>query len=229
MKYKGLEFKVQENRNVNDKNGEIISYTFIYKDLLFKKISNPDLEESKETFINQLEGKEYYGGFIDKYVFDETYTYLMTDGRKYKIGLSIDPKKRLDSMKTANPDIRLICYSKNIPEKFLHDYFFGQRYKGEWFDLSKFDISIIKELFFTTREQSKLLMRICTPKTYKNNKDKAIAHYRNNFKLSFGKYKNIKFGEMLLEEHKNYFKWILANNFDSSIKEQAKLSLKNNF
>lgn len=63
------------------------------------------------------------------------FTYLMTDGRLYKIGRSSNPEKRIRELKTANPFIRMVCYGSGIEENTLHKKFGHLRVSGEWFDL----------------------------------------------------------------------------------------------
>jgi len=48
------------------------------------------------------------------------YTYLMFDGTYYKIGKTVDVKKRYKSLRTGNPNIRLIAYTDQYDEKELH-------------------------------------------------------------------------------------------------------------
>lgn len=66
---------------------------------------------------------------------DKMYTYLMFDGRYYKIGQSKNPQKRLKTLRTANPSIGMICYGTGISENALHKKYAHLRVSGEWFDL----------------------------------------------------------------------------------------------
>jgi len=70
-------------------------------------------------------------------------TYLMESNGKYKIGKSKNPIKRLKTLGTGNPDIKLIGVC-NIPEKTLQYKYRDYRFKGEWF---KFDDKIKREVF----------------------------------------------------------------------------------
>ncbi len=67
----------------------------------------------------------------------EKYTYLMTDGRLFKVGQSVNPETRLKSLRTGNPHIELITYGNGVSEKYLHEYFFRDRIALEWFDLTE--------------------------------------------------------------------------------------------
>lgn len=66
----------------------------------------------------------------------KTYTYLMFDGKYYKIGKSKDPEKRLKQLQTGNVDIKLISYYLGDIEKITHQEFWNKRIKDEWFDFS---------------------------------------------------------------------------------------------
>lgn len=76
-------------------------------------------------------------------------TYLMLDNNNgyIKIGRSINPKKRETTLQSEKPDITLlkICHC-NIETK-LHKMFKDKRVRGEWFSLSKEDISYIVDAF----------------------------------------------------------------------------------
>lgn len=74
-------------------------------------------------------------------------TYLMKDSSGlYKIGCSVDPRSRLDSMKTGNATIELVCIIKENIEQELHTKYASKRVKGEWFKLSEKDVRDIKRL-----------------------------------------------------------------------------------
>ena len=62
-------------------------------------------------------------------------TYLVKCSRTgiYKIGHSLNPRKRLSGLKVGNPFVELIGTSK-IAEKILHEKYVDYRIAGEWFD-----------------------------------------------------------------------------------------------
>lgn len=68
--------------------------------------------------------------------------YLMkTDDSRYKIGVSIKPKRRLKEVQTGNPNVVEIAaeYETEIPYKIetvLHNRFSAQKENGEWYNLS---------------------------------------------------------------------------------------------
>lgn len=79
------------------------------------------------------------------------YLYLFKDDRSnYKIGISNNPKLRLDKIKYHNPTTNILLIngyvgslSKNIAredEKNLHKKFKNKKLFGEWFKLSHKDI-----------------------------------------------------------------------------------------
>ena len=76
------------------------------------------------------------------------YTYLMFDGKRFKIGKTNNIKKRLSILKTASPDIQLIDFCNEDIEKQLHRILKDKRYKKEWFKLEKEDLRGIQEIFF---------------------------------------------------------------------------------
>ena len=63
-------------------------------------------------------------------------TYLIFDGRHYKIGRSMDPERRLIDFRIANPTVKLLAYGIGIDEKSLHKLYKKYRVVGEWFKLS---------------------------------------------------------------------------------------------
>lgn len=74
-------------------------------------------------------------------------TYLMKDSSGlYKIGCSAEPHGRLESMRTGNATIELVCVIKENIEKELHIKYANKRVKGEWFKLSEKDVRDIKRL-----------------------------------------------------------------------------------
>lgn len=78
-------------------------------------------------------------------------TYLMIDGNKFiKIGKSFSPIAREHTLQSQNPTIELIAFCEQDIEKELHIRYASKRKRGEWFNLSKKEISdIIKDFNFT--------------------------------------------------------------------------------
>lgn len=73
------------------------------------------------------------------------YTYLIHNGRNYKIGYSKNPEMRLKTFKVADPNCKLIIFGAGNIEKELHLMYKKHRIKGEWFDLNRIEIQKIKE------------------------------------------------------------------------------------
>ena len=73
-------------------------------------------------------------------------TYLAKSGKLFKIGKSKNPLLRIQSMKTANPDIRLIAYGSSVDEETLHFRYRNQRVKGEWLKIRSRDVQNIIRL-----------------------------------------------------------------------------------
>ena len=70
-------------------------------------------------------------------------TYIAKSGRLYKIGKSKDPVKRINALKTGNPNIRLIAFGEGVSEKTLHFRFRRNRQSGEWFKFRHKDVEKI--------------------------------------------------------------------------------------
>lgn len=63
--------------------------------------------------------------------------------RHVKIGISIDPRKRLSSLRTGSPtgmDLLWTSPGGRPLERYLHDRFSAHRIRGEWFDFSGCDV-----------------------------------------------------------------------------------------
>jgi len=60
----------------------------------------------------------------------------------YKIGWSINPKKREKTLQSEKPTIYFlwVVTGSRKDEAYLHKLFAGKRVRGEWFDLEKQDI-----------------------------------------------------------------------------------------
>lgn len=80
----------------------------------------------------------------------ERFAYLMIDERNglYKIGRSKNPEYREKTLQSEVPQIKMICFcsESKVSEKDLHKAFAHRRVRGEWFDLTKNDLSTIKNL-----------------------------------------------------------------------------------
>ena len=72
-------------------------------------------------------------------------TYLMKDENTgfVKIGKSIHPQKRESTLQSEKPVISLFKVCDKLIESELHNKFKNKRIRGEWFDLTKKDITYI--------------------------------------------------------------------------------------
>lgn len=130
---------------------------------------------------------------------EKQYTYLMQSNREFKIGKSIDPEKRLQQIKTARPDVRLIAYGFGVSEKELHFKFKHQKIYREWFLLNKEDVEYI----------IKALNNECGNITITSYKK------RSKIRIAFGKYKGIPICNMTSEKQIAYMRWFV-NNVDKN-------------
>jgi len=79
-----------------------------------------------------------------------------------KIGESNNPKKRLYSLKTSNPNLVLVYYQKDLNEKELHKKYYLKRVFREWFKLTINDyIEIIGD---DTKIDKSILFKYGLPK-----------------------------------------------------------------
>lgn len=95
------------------------------------------------------------------------YCYLMHDGTYYKIGKSVNPKKRLSQLKTGNVNIQLINYSNKVAESYLHNIYKEYNIDLEWYDLNNEQVSEINYMFNTGD-----LTKIIKEKEFKLNRKK---------------------------------------------------------
>lgn len=84
---------------------------------------------------------------------DAGYVYLVSCGRRYKIGMSKDVSKRIAGMMLP-PTAKIVCTIKSDEkrklERELHEKFASKRRKGEWFRLTAADVEYIKSLASAT-------------------------------------------------------------------------------
>ena len=86
---------------------------------------------------------------------DRGYTYLITNGKEYKIGITTKtPVSRVAELQTGSPTkISISGYSYNsnalAMEIELHKKFASKRLEGEWFALNNDDVAIIHHHFET--------------------------------------------------------------------------------
>ena len=81
---------------------------------------------------------------------------------QYKIGVSIDPKKRYKQHRTSNPNLIGIIYEyeSNWPFKIetaLKNSFSHLSIDGEWYDLSYEDVEHFKDICLKTEQNIELI------------------------------------------------------------------------
>lgn len=84
---------------------------------------------------------------------DITQIYVITDGRLYKIGVSMDPPTRMRILQTGNGEkLHLLgAWPGSYElETHLHDRFARQRREGEWFSLTSDDLVTVQDMISQT-------------------------------------------------------------------------------
>jgi len=87
---------------------------------------------------------------IKKTILKESgYIYILKNKEFYKIGRSKNPKNRIKSYVTENPDEIEIILCEYVDdykkaEEELHILFKDKKHRGEWFKLNNEDIELIK-------------------------------------------------------------------------------------
>lgn len=118
---------------------------------IFNKYVNAYKQALQEAGLTFGENKKQKNSKIQ---FEPCYVYLMHDSKNgyHKIGISKTPKYREKTLQSEKPTIDLVC-SKEYPsrkiaeaiESALHKVFEENRIRGEWFELSDADVTILKE------------------------------------------------------------------------------------
>lgn len=87
------------------------------------------------------------------------YVYVMVSGEELKIGRSRDPERRVNQLKTARPDIKLLyklfVADMYIAEKSLHSIFAFGNITQEWFKLDINAKGLLSRIFKNTTTDSK--------------------------------------------------------------------------
>ena len=159
---------------------------------------------------------------------NEDNTYLLYNGKNYKIGHSVNIKSRLVSLRTgSDTHIELIgCSVGGIDlEKELHYKYSSKKIKREWFDLNNSEVQEILNIFKIKREEHKKL------KENKNNEIEILQDQLNQLTKKIEKLKttNIVIGiqdynSLSLDEKNIINKANIINNTDELIIDNTKLS-----
>lgn len=220
VKINDLTFQYQINYTKDSKPN---SLTFYYKYKMPVKVPyDTSIDKTCDNFLDIISGRVFGGLMVEKYLGEDIFCYLITDGNYYKIGKSKDPIKRMKDMKTANPNISMICFSQYIPEKFLHDLFTNNRHEREWFKLDMLDVQLVKSLMsIHNQDQANILMRmsrnIIKKVEREKVKDKNFKYEASKpyeYKLTFGKYEGRRLKSMTNEAERNYLRWLYKTHFN---------------
>lgn len=175
-------------------------------------------------------------------------TYLMYDGRLYKIGESVNPQKRLKTLKTANPFCELVCYGDGVSEKYLHKMFFQKRRNREWFELDDENLEKVKRLIkegetqegewignaeyesieingvkFKGKKKSGKWFTLSDREIARNVAAKQHSVELNKkYVIKYGKHKGKKIVDMTSPEEFQYCKWYFKEKFSDISKNQKK-------
>jgi len=128
--------------------------------------------------------------FTEIYLKSSYKTYFIYDHEKFavKIGLSKQPKKRINDLQVANPSrLSLLGFIEGDFETPFHDIFSNDKIKGEWFQISAdfIDKLIFLQKFGLADINNNCLIEILKIKWDSNfNND-----YINNFDISQSKIK----------------------------------------
>ena len=117
-----------------------------------KKNSNNSLKEWNNSIKQKYD--EMTTSFINSLIQTNTImsgqkTYLMYDDitQKFKIGKSYDPYKREKTLCSDRCSIYLVAYCDYDIESVLHSMYSEYRGRGEWFNLSTKQVSLIIKYF----------------------------------------------------------------------------------
>ncbi len=140
------------------------------------------------------------------------FTYMMFDGRYYKLGQSSNVKKRFLSLRIANPEIKIICFGRGITEKNLHDEYETKRIKGEWYDLNVNDV--LDVIFKITGKRISKEAAINESFLDLNKKNREVI-------LRFGKYNGCDIYKMKSGEELRYLGWLSEQDWLSEYYQNA--------
>ncbi len=129
---------------------------YIQENLLYKKKLKKLKKKEKKRILDILHCVERLDNLRSHRIYYEEKTtpkkevkekqcYIMKDENTgyYKIGNSINPKKRERTLQAEKPTIKLIKVFKENHEKELHDNYSNYRVRGEWFKLSEVQLKYI--------------------------------------------------------------------------------------
>ena len=130
--------------------------------LHFEPVENSNFEKFVQDFKTQMkksrceEFEQHYKNYKNdndkpkrKHA-ERKHTYILVNkaNNRYKIGESINPKGRLITLRSEEPEIEFLysCKSTIVSESQLHNEFKNKRHIGEWFNLEENDLLEIKKM-----------------------------------------------------------------------------------
>ena len=90
------------------------------------------------------------GNYRKKILRRRSSVYIMECGGFYKIGYTYNPDRRLQEIQISNPFKVELIYSEEMNfarkiEAQIHDEFLNKQKRGEWFELTKEDLEMVKK------------------------------------------------------------------------------------
>jgi hypothetical protein len=137
----------------------------------------------------------------------QSYTYLITDGKEYRLGSSIHPYERVKEMKESNPSIKLVTFGVGVSKYYLLKKLVNGGNQLKWFKMDKEELHDIVKLI--NKGESKT-----NPKReYKSKVDTLLKEHKlnSNFEIPFGKNKGRVMKDLNGTADYKYAKWFINN------------------
>lgn len=143
--------QLYEELSIEDSKNLIIA---LKNSIKHRNYLNEVIRIRNEKIINEMTNSSNYRK--SKKVVKSGFIYIVKCNRTklYKIGSTIKQgvEKRVNQLKTSNPDIQLITSFETMDiddEKYFHDLFQSKRVTNEWFELTDLDLEEIKKYYNT--------------------------------------------------------------------------------
>jgi Meiotically up-regulated gene 113 len=116
--------------------------------------SEAEIEEKIQDVETERARKDREDEYAQQHPGRNGYVYIIQGGEYFKIGLSVDPAKRIHAMNCKAPfplQVRILLPSEDIDclERELHTVFRPKRQRGEWFLLTEKDLEFIRSTYPT--------------------------------------------------------------------------------